>query len=86
MKIGNISIYQGMDSKFRSPPQKNIEVKKYTQKYQPNAFGTTPRFPGDFVPPKSMKETYSHRYMKSQSRSKMERDDSLKSKNFYYRN
>lgn len=86
MKIGNISSYQGMDSKFRSPPQKNIEVKKYTQKYQPNAFGTTPRFPGDFVPPKSMKETYSHRYMKSQSRSKMERDDSLKSKNFYYQN
>jgi hypothetical protein len=36
------------------------------------------------VPPKSMKETYSHRYMKSQSRSKMGRDDSLKSKNLYY--
>ena len=34
--------------------KKNIpEGKKYVQKYEPNTFGTTPRFPGDFVPPKS---------------------------------
>ncbi len=39
----------------KNSPQKNVEIKKYTQKYQPNAFGTTPRFSGDFVPPKSMK-------------------------------
>ena len=35
-------------------PQRNIpETKKYVQKYEPNTFGTTPRFPQDFVPPKS---------------------------------
>jgi len=41
-----------LDSKYRSN-NKNVEGKRYIQKYEPNTFGTTPRFPGDFVPPKS---------------------------------
>jgi len=44
--------YDNFDFKYRSN-NKNVEGKKYTQKYDPNTFGTTPRFPGDFIPPKS---------------------------------
>lgn len=45
------------------------ETKKYVQKYEPNTFGTTPRFAQDFVPPKSKESTYSKRYLKSGSKS-----------------
>lgn len=61
----------GLDSKFKSSSTKNVEGKRYIQKYEPNTFGTTPRFPGDFVPPKSKESTYSRKYLKSMSRSKL---------------
>jgi hypothetical protein len=66
------------------------EGKKYVQKYEPNTFGTTPRFPGDFVPPKSKESTYSRRYLKSTTKtSKILRDnlrsvDSRAMENSYY--
>jgi hypothetical protein len=60
---------------------KNAEGKRYIQKYEPNTFGTTPRFPGDFVPPKSKESTYSRMYMKSTSnRSKLSRLEALSPK------
>jgi len=52
---------------FKYKSTKNAEGKKYIQKYEPNTFGTTPRFARDFVPPKSKESTYSRRYMKSSS-------------------
>jgi hypothetical protein len=62
--------YDDMGMKYKSST-KNVEGKKYTQKYEPNTFGTTPRFARDFVPPKSKESTYSRRYMKSTSRSRL---------------
>lgn len=70
-----LSYDRSLDSKFKS--NKNVEGKRYIQKYEPNTFGTTPRFPSDFVPPKSKESTYSRKYMKSTSRSKMLRHDEM---------
>lgn len=61
--------YEDLESKYKST--KNVEGKRYIQKYEPNTFGTTPRFSRDFVPPKSKESTYSRRYQKSTSRSKL---------------
>jgi hypothetical protein len=47
----NFASEKSLEAKYKS--QNNIEGKRYIQKYEPNTFGTTPRFTGDFVPPKS---------------------------------
>ena len=62
--------YDNFDFKYKTN-NKNIEGKKYIQKYEPNQFGTTPRFSGDFIPPKSKQAAYSRNVMKSNSRSKL---------------
>lgn len=65
----SLTMLDTLESRLKAT--KNVEGKRYIQKYEPNTFGTTPRFPGDFVPPKSKESTYSRKYMKSTSRSKL---------------
>lgn len=50
-KISMILPYDDIGQKYKTT--KNAEAKRYIQKYEPNTFGTTPRFARDFVPPKS---------------------------------
>ena len=64
------SSYAGQ-SEYFSSQQKIPEGKRYIQKYQPSAFGTTPRFqnPSNTFVPLKNDPSFSKRMLKSSSRS-----------------